>query len=144
MGIGPGFRSSDSVWTKYLEYSLGRGSTVRIEKLVATFAQNVIKQNSCIKEGNPFEGNRAAKKYIKAFKDLTDQYGDEGREALAGLLRDSDEGVKAMTAAFLLRYKPEEAKTVLSDVAAGKGFIAFGAGESLKRWEEGTWQLDPS
>jgi hypothetical protein len=117
---------------------------MKIEKLVVTFAENVIKQNSCIKEGNSSEGNKAAKKYIKAFKDLTGQFDDEGREALAGLLQDPDEGVKAMTAAFLLRYKTEEAKKVLSDIAAGKGGVAFGAGEILKRWEEGTWQLDLS
>lgn len=110
--------------------------------LVEKFEENVLKQNSCIRDSNPTEGNKAAKKYIKAFKDLIDQFGDEGRDKLAELLKNPDEGVRAMAAAFLMRYKTLESKKVLSEIAAGKGFVAFGAGETLKRWQEGTWALD--
>ncbi|NLT69052.1 MAG: DUF2019 domain-containing protein [Acidobacteria bacterium] len=115
---------------------------MKIVKLVTMFAENVIKQNAYIKEGNSSEGNKAAKKYVKAFKEITGRFGDEGREALVELLKNPDEGVRAMAAAFLLRYKTEEAKRVLSEIATGKGFAAFGASETLKRWQEGTWALD--
>lgn len=115
---------------------------MKLEKLVTVFAENVAKQNSCIKDGNPSEGNKAAKKYIKAFKDLTSEFGDEGREALSQLLKNSDEGVRAMAAAFLLRFKTDEAKKVLTEISKGNGFAAFGAGETLKRWQEGVWSLD--
>jgi hypothetical protein len=49
-----------------------------------------------------------------------------------------------MAAAFLLRHRHEEARRVLEDLAHGEGFVAFEASEALKRWEEGTWQLDPA
>jgi hypothetical protein len=32
---------------------------------------------------------------------------------------------------------------VLQEIAKGEGLAAFEAGEALKRWEEGTWALDP-
>jgi hypothetical protein len=31
----------------------------------------------------------------------------------------------------------------LEDAAQGEGMIPFGAQQALKRWEEGTWALDP-
>jgi hypothetical protein len=63
-----------------------------IEKLVKTFAENVARQNTCIQEGNPTEGNKAAKKYIKSFKDIVTQFGDEGREELTKLFSSQDDG----------------------------------------------------
>jgi hypothetical protein len=41
-------------------------------------------------------------------------------------------------------YRPVEARKVLQELASGKGLVAFEAGEALKRWEEGSWQLDPA
>lgn|GEM_PF-3435773 len=48
-----------------------------------------------------------------------------------------------MAAAHLLRYRTDEAKAVLEEAAKGQGLIPFGAQQALKRWEEGTWALDP-
>jgi hypothetical protein len=115
---------------------------MKIEKFVEVFKENVIKQNSAISEGRYTEGNKAAKKYIKAFKSMVEAHGDEGREELSKLLSDKDDGVRAMAAAFLLRYKTAEAEAVLTEISAGSGMISFGAGETLKRWAEGTWSLD--
>lgn len=114
-----------------------------MEKLVKTFAENVAKQNACIQEGNSVEGNKAAKKYIKAFRDIIAQFGDEGRDALTTLFFSQDDGIRAMAAAFLLRYKTEESKKILSEISTGNDFVSFGAGETLKRWNEGVWALDP-
>jgi hypothetical protein len=51
--------------------------------------------------------------------------------------------VRAMAAAYLLRHRTAEAKAVLEEVSKEGGLAAFGASEALKRWEEGTWALDP-
>ena len=51
--------------------------------------------------------------------------------------------VRVMAAAHLLRYRTAEAKAVLEEAAKGQGLVPFEAGEALKRWEEGTWALDP-
>jgi hypothetical protein len=48
-----------------------------------------------------------------------------------------------MAAVYLLRYKTREALEVLRKEAAGVGLVAFGAQQAIKRWEEGTWKLDP-
>lgn len=52
--------------------------------------------------------------------------------------------VRVMAAAFLLRHRTAEAKAVLEAAARGKGIAALGADETLKSWNEGTWELDPA
>ncbi|HYO52740.1 MAG TPA: DUF2019 domain-containing protein [Archangium sp.] len=71
-------------------------------------------------------------------------HGDAGRDALAVLLTHPSMDVRTAAAAFLLRYRTAEAKAVLEEAAKGQGLIPFGASEALKRWEEGTWELDPA
>lgn len=51
--------------------------------------------------------------------------------------------VRVMAAAHLLRYRTAEARAVLEEAAKGTGLVPFGAQQALKRWEEGTWALDP-
>jgi len=48
-----------------------------------------------------------------------------------------------MAAVFLLRYKTADALAVLRELSKKRGIIGFEASEAIKRWEEGTWQLDP-
>ena len=48
-----------------------------------------------------------------------------------------------MAAAYLLRHSGDAARVVLEAAARDKGLVAFGAAQALKRWEEGTWDLDP-
>jgi hypothetical protein len=52
--------------------------------------------------------------------------------------------VRVSAAALLLRYRTAEAKAVLEEAAKGKGLVPFEASQALKRWEEGTWALDPA
>jgi len=47
-----------------------------------------------------------------------------------------------MAAAYLLRYKTDQARAVLETEAKGKGFVALGAAQALQRWNEGAWALD--
>lgn len=121
----------------------------RISGLVRVFEENVAAQKECIGRGDASAGNRHAKKYIKAFEALR-ALGDEGRDALVPLMRDGKDDVRAMTAAYLLRYKHDEARRVLEELARGSGFVAFTAGQTLQRWAEFTaeqdralWPLDP-
>lgn len=48
-----------------------------------------------------------------------------------------------MAATFLLRHRTVEAVAVLQEAASGDGLLPFEARQTLKRWEEGAWQLDP-
>ncbi|MBN8469960.1 DUF2019 domain-containing protein [Corallococcus exiguus] len=110
--------------------------------LVRQFADNVAAQTDAIWQGDAKTGNRCAKKYISAFEQLR-AHGDTGREALTELFSHPRMDVRVMAAAYLLRYRTHEAREVLMEAAKGEGFVPFKAGQTLKRWDEGTWALDP-
>jgi len=115
----------------------------QIDRLVNEFAENVAVQTDALRNGDSKNGNKHAKLYIRAFEALR-SLGDEGRNALIPLMvKGTRDDVRAMTAAFLLRHRHEEARYVLEEIAQGKGFASFSAAETLKRWDENTWQLDP-
>lgn len=116
---------------------------MKLEELVKEFADCVAAQRQAIENGDAKLGNQFAKRYISAFKKLCAQAND-GREALVLLLADSRVDVRVMAAAFLLRYKTDEARAVLETEAKGTGIVAFQAEQALQRWNEGTWALDPA
>ncbi len=119
---------------------MGRG--IKAEDLVRQFADSVVAQDECLERNDATTGNKHARRRIAAFRKLR-AMGDSGREALAVLLRDPRPNVRTLAATYLLRYKNAEALAVLRELSKGQGMIAFGASEAIKRWEEGTWQLDP-
>jgi len=110
--------------------------------LVRQFADAVVAQTACIERGDARTGNKHARRQLDAFRKLR-ALGDDGRKALTALLWDQRLDVRTSAAAFLLRYKTTEALAVLRAASRGTGLIAFEAGEAIKRWEEGTWALDP-
>ncbi|MFT3727117.1 MAG: DUF2019 domain-containing protein [Terricaulis sp.] len=114
-----------------------------LETLVAEFAASVPAQSEAIHRGDPTSGNKFAKQRAAIWEELRAQ-GDAGREALAALLWDKRADVRTMAAAYLLRYKHVEAKAVLEREAKGTGIIAFEAEQTLERWKEGAWSLDPA
>ncbi len=110
--------------------------------LLSLTAQNVAAQTDAIWRGDARTGNRHARKYGAAFDKLR-AHGDAGRDALTVLLKHPRMDVRVMAAAHLLRHRTAEAKAVLEEAAQGEGMIPFGAQQALRRWEEGTWALDP-
>ena len=117
---------------------------VDVAKLVKEFSENVAAQTDAIWAGDARTGNKHAKRYIRAFERLR-AIGDEGREALVPLMsKEHRPDVRTTAAAFLLRYRHDEARKVLQEIARGTGLVPFEAGEILKRWDEGVWQLDPA
>lgn len=113
-----------------------------LDRLVESFAHHTSAQTAAIMRGDAKTGNKHAKQRQAAFKSLC-AHGDAGREALSVLLAHPNADVRTMAAAYLLRYRTAEATAVLEEAARGQGLIAFEAGETLKRWQEGTWALDP-
>lgn len=114
----------------------------KIEKWVKDFSEGVVRQTESIRQGDAKTGNKWAARSLKAFKLLRAQ-GDPGRDALATLLMHPDVDIRTAAAAFLLRYKTGAALQVLREAASGTGLIAFASEQAIKRWEEGTWNLDP-
>ena len=113
------------------------------ERLVEEFAYHVQAQTEQIMGGDAKIGNKHAKKAIAAFMQLRAS-GDAGRDALAVLFTHPRMDVRVSAAALLLRYRTAEAKAVLEEAAKGMGLVPFEASQALKRWEEGTWALDPA
>lgn len=111
-------------------------------ELVETFAVNVAAQTEAIWRGDARTGNKHAQRYGAAFDKLR-AHGNAGRDALAVLLTHPRMDVRVTAATCLLRHRTAEAKAVLEAAAKGEGLIPFEAREALKRWEEGTWALDP-
>jgi len=109
---------------------------------VREFAMHTAAQTDAIWRGDARTGNRHAKRRVAAFERLRKE-GDEGRDALAVLLEHERPDVRVKAAVYLLRHRTDEALAVLWSAAAGEGMISFFAQEAIKRWEEGTWQLDP-
>lgn len=109
--------------------------------LVEEFAEAVAGQEDALQVGDSVLGNQLAKKYVSTFRKLR-EIGDEGREALTALFNDERPSVRVMAASFLLRYRHEQARMILETEAKGQGFVAFGAAQALKRWEDGSWSLD--
>ncbi|WP_309894127.1 DUF2019 domain-containing protein [Archangium sp.] len=114
-----------------------------LESIVQDFAHHVQAQTEATWQGDVKTGNKHAKKSIAAFMKLR-SIGDAGRDALAVLMSHPRMDVRVMAAVFLLRHRTAEAKAVLEEAAKGQGLVPFGASEALKRWEEGTWTLDPA
>lgn len=77
---------------------------------------------------------------MAAWDKLREKYGDEGRDALAVLLRHERQDVRVMAACLLLRHRTNESVDILEQEAK-TGHI--GAILTLRRWREGSWQLDP-
>ena len=114
--------------------------TEKIERMARAFRECIIEQNESLKRGE--HGNKYARKRGKIFKQLIEKYGDAGREALVPFLEDERSDVKVGVAVWLLRYKHKKAMQVLKDVSKTSGMSGFEAGEAIKRWNEGAWQLD--
>jgi hypothetical protein len=113
-----------------------------LKGIAEDFARNVAAQTDAIWSGDRGRGgNRYAKKYIAAVKQLR-IHGEAGRDALEALLIHERMDVRVKAAAFLLSDRPEKAVPILQEASKGKGMIPFAASRALKSWEEGTWQLD--
>jgi len=110
-----------------------------MSRLVEAFAKSIVKRDRS--ETAP-EGNRHAETCLAAFEQLTQRFGDRGREALARLFTHSWPRVRVVAAAFLLRYKHAEAMQLLEEMSKEPGMIGFGAERSIYNWNNGYWELD--
>lgn len=114
----------------------------RLHELTAAFADSVAEQSEAIMHGDAKAARRSGRRYVAAFQELR-AIGDAGRDALCELFTHPRRDVRVMAAACMLRYRTQDALRVLEDAASGEGLSAFGASEAIKRWNEGSWSLDP-
>ena len=108
--------------------------------LVEKFAKAVVAQDRCVEQGDARTGNRHARVYIDAAKELL-AGGEASIEAFSTLLNDPNPSVRIMAAAFLLKSRTDHAVAALRPIADGRGIAALGAQMTLARNERGELEI---
>ena len=112
----------------------------KIQELIDKFIQAAKKhQDSSL--ANWRMANLEAKKLQQIFLELI-VGGQMAREALLKLVDSEESGVSLMAAVYSLKYNPEKSLKTLKTLEKRPGFIGFQAEQAIKRWEEGSWQLE--
>lgn len=113
----------------------------RIGKLVTDLIDAAIKQDEATITGDGKDARKYGKQIIRTW-DAIIEIGESAKEDLSSHLWHPHPSARLRIAAFLLKYKHNEAMAVLRDLAKGEGLVSFCAQEAIKRWEEGTWALE--
>lgn len=108
-------------------------------EVVDRFARGVLLQ--AMENSRGESGDEHATAYIAAWKELR-AAGPAGLDALASLLTHQEDCVRVMAAAFLLRHRSAEAKTILEQAAKGRSLAALGARQALLRLELGVLDVE--
>lgn len=111
------------------------------KKLVEQFAEAAEKSFEAMMKGDSKENNKWVKRQVKAFHQII-EIGDIARDELLTLLNHENPRVASSAAAFSLKYDTERSIATLEKIAREPGMIGFGAQQALRRWEEGSWQLE--
>jgi HEAT repeat protein len=64
--------------------------------------------------------------------------GTAAQLALVPLLQDPDDAVRTWAASHALEFTPEKAERILTEVASGRGLLAFSAKMTLQEWRKGS------
>jgi hypothetical protein len=112
-----------------------------IQKTVSSFADAAKKHYDAELVGDYKTANTQAKKIHKSFTEIV-KLGEDARKALLDLVDTEVLPIAAMAATYSLKYRPERALAVLEKIAKEPGLIGFEAEQAIKRWKEGSWQLE--
>jgi hypothetical protein len=116
-------------------------SDASIQRLVARFAEAARNHYDATLQGDWRKANKNAKRIADIFHSLV-ATGEEGKQALLELTNGKDLAVASMAATFSLKYATTQATAVLERIAIQPDLLGFKAQQSLKRWQEGSWQLE--
>ena len=111
-----------------------------LESLIAEYRRNAIAHGNALTVCNPRVANKAHDKILSVLP-LIRAYGNEGNNALAVLLGDTDPSVACWSAVHLLRIYEVKATAVLAHFAETSGAIGAQAYTTLKLWKSGRLSL---
>ncbi len=113
-----------------------------IDQLIADFVKTAKKSHEATLSGDSRKVNIQAKRIHHVFKKIS-MIGNSAREALLKQVDNDDDAVASLAATYSLKYNTEKAKAALKRISENNtGILGFGAEQALKRWQEGTWQLE--
>ncbi len=110
-----------------------------IQDLVERFKQSAIDYYSACDSEN-FARQKRVIGRTNEIIDSLDSVGSQGRLALIPLLDDSDQGVRVVAAAYLLKVIPDRALAVLKEIQTSLTiFPRIDAGDFLDSYAKGKW-----
>ena len=110
--------------------------TESFKDIIARYRQGAI--TTC--DPDPKKANKGAKQLHACYKILRES--KEGREALIGLMEDSDPSVRCWSAAECLQWNPDAARRVLEMLRDSQGPFSFDAEMTLKEYDNGRLKFD--
>ena len=116
-------------------------ATEKTEKLAAELVDAAIRGDEAVMAGDSKQARKQSKILVKKWESIC-EIGYEAKEVLAQQLHHPNPSARSAVAAFLLKFRHEEAMAVLKELAKGDGLVPFQCQEAIKRWEEGTWSLE--
>jgi hypothetical protein len=114
-----------------------KGSQPTIQALVEKFKQSAIDYYSACDDEKFAKQKTVVARAKRIVQDL-DAIGVEGRLALIPQLDDAHQGIRVLSAAYLLKVIPDQAIAVLKEIRQGRTiFPRLTAGEFLDSYAEG-------
>jgi hypothetical protein len=111
-----------------------------IKELIDNFAQ-AARQHNIFSISDWRKANKEAKKMHSYFLEIT-SHGQPARVALLELTESEETSVSLMAAVYSLKFNSEKSLMVLKKLEKQPDVIGFQAQQAIKRWEEGSWQLE--
>jgi hypothetical protein len=112
-----------------------------IDSIIVAFVEASKSHYDATMAGDHEAANKQAKELHNLFQKIT-SLGTDARKALLAKTEDDDMAVVAMTAVYSLKYDTERSLAALKRIADDPSLIGFEAQQAIKRWEEGSWQLE--
>ena len=107
------------------------------EELVEMYANAAFEHGLASEMGNYRKANASYDLISAAFRELR-RRGADALELLLPLLVDERISVRVWAGAHALQFRPEQATSVLEEIAAGShGLLGFDADMTLKEWRNG-------
>ena len=111
-----------------------------IDQLVNELIGYAIERGKTMDIGDYKKGNKLFTKIKKLFE-LLKQQGIPGKEAVARLMKHENPYVRCWAALHSLRYKTEESKKILEDLANSKEIAGIEARITLNIWEKEPFRI---
>jgi len=112
-----------------------------LKKLIDVFVEASMKHHAAIMQGDWKTANLQAGRIHQTFLQLI-AVGADGREALLKLTEHADWSVAAMAATYSIKFNPEKSLSTLRQISQAPGLIGLRAAQSIRNWENGTWELE--
>ena len=112
----------------------------RLIKYVDQYVCEATEHRDATEQGDAPRANRNYHRLIKTRNRII-SLGENGIDALLGLLKHENPGVRCWVATHLIQTHPEKAIPVLEHVAEGDGLCSLSAEIVLQEWRNGTLKV---